>query len=834
MSLGVCIPQLLAEGKLTPDQADAAQGLFAELQQDFRRQFGDQVADAMASDAALQALQSAAARKRYLAGKTIATRQRIELELAGYNGGGGNGGAGGNGGGPIDPRAGPAFFDGDDRARYSNVEGRRRAIRARAHGMMDGIMAKHSANLLGEVRRKADLDDLVREAFGESSGNASAKEFAGAWSETAEMLRQRFNAAGGAISKRQDWGLPQSHDARKVRAVSFEEWRAEILPRLDPARMIDERTGLPISKGALEDELVKAYETIRSDGLNKIEPGAQGTASLANRRGDPRFFVFKSADDWMAYNERYGTGSAYDAMMGHIDGMARDVALMEILGPNPAATVAWLKGSIEKSAGLDRAANSKAPDRAFAASRQIDRLYNEITGASMRPENRKLALAFSSYRSIKTAAALGGAMLSAVTDTAFQLTTRKFNGLAARTMLRDYAKLFRPGAIEDQRMAVRLGLIAEEWANRTAAQHRYMGEELTGEVSRRLAEGVLRLSGLQRWTQAGRWAFGMEFLGALTETRGLRFEQLDPAYRAMFERNGITSADWDKIRATPLERERGTDWIKPANVTDQALGDRLLEMIARETDMAVPVPDLRTRAMINSVAPRGTWHGEVIKSAFLFKSFGISVLLQHGGRIMAMAGPNAARYAGGLVISSTMMGAVAIWLKDIAAGRDPRAANDIPFVNDETGERELNPGFWGQALAQGGGFGIFGDLVRSSTSRSGGGLTGAAAGPLLTDISKLGQLATTKPEKRKAAAFKMVKENLPGQSLWYTRTAFDRLVADQIEEAINPDYRKSWQRAERWNAEQGTQSFWLRGETAPARAPDPSNIAQQPQGSAAE
>jgi hypothetical protein len=51
-------------------------------------------------------------------------------------------------------------------------------------------------------------------------------------------------------------------------------------------------------------------------------------------------------------------------MMGHIDGMSRDIALMEILGPNPAATVRWLKDMVIKTAELDASPGSKAIERA--------------------------------------------------------------------------------------------------------------------------------------------------------------------------------------------------------------------------------------------------------------------------------------------------------------------------------------------------------------------------------------------------------------------------------------------------------------------------------------
>lgn len=816
MSLDRCLAPLLAEGKIDQELHDSAAGLFGELRQDFRRQFGEQAADAMASDAALKALAAAAARKRFLAGQTIRVRQRLAMELGQYNGG--NGG----GGGPIDPRAGPAFFDADGRAPYSNVEGRYKAVKGRAHARIDGILAKHSANLLGEVRDKAGELDLVREAFGESSGNANAKELAGAWLQGAEELRQRRNAAGGDTGKIERWGLPQSHDARKIRAAGWEEWRAEAVRRFDREKMIDRRTGLPMSDGAFELALKDMFEVVRSEGWLRREPGGMGGASMANRRADPRFVVFKSADDWLAYAERFGQGSAFDAMTGHIDGMARDIAQMEILGPNPNAGLTWLKDTIEKSAALDRAPGSQAVDRANAAIKQIDRLFDEFSGANARPESRRLALNFSAYRAFKTSTSLGSAMLSAVTDHAFDYSRRKFNGLPAAKMLPDYFRLFKPGSIEDQKVAIRRGLIAEEFSGRTAAQNRFVGEELTGEVSRRLAEGVLRVSGLSRHTQVKRWAFGMEFLATLTEVRQRELGKLDPLLQRALGRYGISADDWDAIRKAPVVEDRGADWIDPPSLPPR-LGDKLLEMIHRETDFAVPVPDLRTRALIGSVTPRGTWQGEILKSTFLFKSFGISVLLMHGREAAMLGGWSAARYAAGLVVSTTLVGALAIFLKDVvSSGRDPRSANDKPFVNDETGEWEFSPGFWGQAMAQGGGFGIFGDFIKSSTDRRGGGLPSAVAGPMFSDIQDLANLAGSKHPAREA--LKLAKSQIPGNNIWYTRLAFDRLLTDQIQTMIDPDYQQSWQRTAKWNAEQGTQTYWEPGETAPGRAPDLSNI----------
>lgn len=820
MSLGVCIPGMVERGEISAAKGQEMARLFDTLEQDFKRQFGDQAASAMATDATLAAMEREALRKKRLALGQVQAQQRMVMEMGSF------GGRNPTESGPIDPRAAVALFDRDGRASYSNVEGRRKAIRARTLGMIDGLLARHHTDPLSRVRNKAQLDDLVRELFGEDTGNLSARELAKSWTEAAEMLRQRFNAAGGAIGKLDGWGLPQAHDTRAVRAAGYEAWRDAILPGLDRQRMVDERTGLPFSDGGLELALRDVFETIRTDGWNKRAAGQAGGKSLANSRADHRFLIFRSADAWMKYQEAFGVGSAFDAMTGHIDGMSRDIALMEILGPNPTASVQWLKDTLERTAALDTAPDSRAVDRAFGATRKIDRLYDEITGAAGRPENRTMALAFSSLRSFQTAAKLGSAMLSATTDVAFQGMTRRFNGLASTTILPGYVKMFRPGAVADQRQAVRLIGIADEWSKRASGQQRILGEELTGEVSRRLAEGVLRVSGLSRWTEAGRWAFGMEFLGHISDQVDTPFQLLNSAFRRSLERYGIDGAGWDAIRATPLEMDRGAAWLKPSAVEDRELGDRLYEMILSETDYAVPTADLRTRALINSVAPKGNFFGEMVRSAALFKGFGISLLIMQGRRIMDMSGySNRALYTGGLVLTTTMMGGLVLQLKALAGGKDPRPMDDQKF--------------WGAAVLQGGGFGIFGDFLQSTTNRFDGGFAGTLAGPLAGDAQKLGELGQPiadvltgtredLAEKHLAStpwkAARLARSELPGGSLWYARLAFDRMLTDQLQAAIDPNYTESWARMEKRARDQRTQFWWEPGAVIPDRTPDFDNV----------
>lgn len=808
MSLGACLPGL--EGKIPAEQAAEARALYDELVEHYTATGSRETAELLASQDVLGALERQVTRKAFLAGRTIKTRTRIAADLKAYSGAGGIGGSStgsGGGSGPIDPGAGPALIDHDPRSRFSNVEGRRKAIVGRAHRRIDGILADHSANLLGQVRHKGQLRNLVRELFGESTGDRAAAELAGAWRKAAEELRARFNAAGGAIGFRADWGLPQTHNWKKVRKAGFEAWREFILPRLDPGKMIDERTGKPFTRASLEAALPEIFDTIRSDGASKLSPGAPGGKALANKRADARFFVFRSADAWGEYAETFGTGTAYDAMMGHIEGMARDIAALEILGPNPNATLKWVKDTIEQSAKLDRDPGSKAIGRASAAGKRIDELWDEYRGAHLDPRGETLALTFSSLRALQVATKLGGAFLSAASDFAFQASRRQFNGLAKAAMVTDYLKLMRPGSLEDQKLAIRRGLIAEEWAGRTAAQSRYLMEELTGEIPRRLAEGVLRLSLLSRHTQAMRWVYGMEALATYTEAAGKSFDQLEPKLRETLQRYGIEAGDWDKLRTAPMDTDRGVEWISPHNLDDPDVASRFMEMIHEEVDIAIPVSDLGTRASWNRMFERGTWGGEIGRSALLFKGFGLSVILRQSREIMAMSGGQAARYAGGLIIGTTLMGAVSLQLKALASGKDPRPMAD--------------PAYWGAAMLQGGGWGIYGDFLQSSQNRAGGGFATTLMGPVVDDAQGIANVVGAEDPRR--SIVREAKGFLPGNNLWYSRLAFDRMMADQIEEAVNPDIRAARRRMARSAAEQGTAFWWSPGDGAPDRAPDFAN-----------
>lgn len=818
MSFKQCINDGVADGSIPEDRAKEINDLFDEYYASYNNQLGPgPAANKASADASAAARVIAVQRKRRMLLQAQAQRQ-IKMDINSYRDG-------------TDPgNAAVALFEQDRLSTFPSVAQLKNAIERRATSMMADYLATFRRDLLGRTRNKATMNDLVRELFNENTGNAAAKELADAWRKASEYLRKRFNSAGGAIEKRNDWGLPQFHSPEKVRAVTYKEWRDYILPFLDSKRMIDEQTGLPFTPERLEVAMRDVYETIKTDGLNKIKPsGLPRGKSVATRRQDHRFLIFKDGQSWLEYQKRFGNPDPFDTMMGHISNMSRDIAQMERLGPNPSATINWLKQTLEKSAADDPKAASKLQSQF----RKIDNIYGSITGSNNLPVNSRFASSLAGTRQILQAAQLGAASIAAITDLNYQRITRNMNGLSQvstiNQVLREFATL---NPTERGKVAIRNGLIADGWCALASGQMRYVGEISGPEITRRIADFIMRASFLSPWTQAGRWAFGMEFQGALADNIGKTFGDLDPALRGALERYGIGEDRWDIMRTTPLYVEEGAEFLSPTDVANRTdidprmaedIATKMLIMIDTETNFAVPSTSIRGRIALTGAERPGTVPGELVQSFAMYKNFSVTVLNTHimRGLNLPTAGAKGKYYAG-LVVSTTLMGALAMQLKEMSKGRDPMSMD--PVTNLE---------FWGAALLQGGGLGILGDFLFSSVNRYDRGLAETVAGPvvgLVDDVRNLtvGNLTEVLSGEDTNAAAELVSfasRYTPGSSLWYLRLGLERMVTDQVRLMVDPDTPQRFRTLQnRYSRERGQDYWWRPGETSPRRGPDLSKI----------
>lgn len=811
-----CIDEHAEKGTISKKDAKDLKERWRRLME-ARRDTAGAAADQLARQDLLDELEATARHKRRQAKLALDAARRIDADAASYR----------TAAGRAD--RGAAFLDMIEHfgtAPFSSAEGRRRAIVGMTHAKMENFLHHFRRGaILGERGRwhAAQLDNVLREAFGVDTGDAAAKGFATAWKDTHEWLRQRFNAAGGAIGKLENWGLPQHHDPRALRKAGKAAWKDYIRPLLDPGRMKHPLTGRAPDGRELDELLDGVFDEIATEGWINREPQqrAHGRGALAAQRAEHRLLVFRDPESWLAYQRDFGGGGdIFAAMMGHINGMAKDIAAMEVLGPNPGGMVEWMKQSLEKeaqtAAATSRTTGTRLEDRAKTQAKRLDAVWGSVSGALETPVSSRWANGLGAVRSLITASVLGQAAISSISDAGTSIIARRFAGLPAGNAITDIVKGF---TTYSRREAVNAGLVLDEALHAFHAQARYVGTFGGPEWAKYLADRVLTYSGLTPWTQAAKHAFGLAFQVELGARAGDALEQLPAALANTLRRYGFTPAQWDRIRQVPLHDGR---MLRPAEIArhiDETLAEKYLAMIQTETSYAVPDGSHRSRTLLLGDNQPGTLTGEILRSFAQFKSFGAVFVLLHGARMHGMlAGGSTvagAAYAGSLLASTTLFGAAALQLKSIAGGRDPRDTTD--------------PAFWSAAMLQGGGLGIYGDFLFANVNRYGSGFGSTVAGPTIERANdfwnltggNLVQLASGEKTHFGRELVKFMRGSIPGGNIWYLKLAWEREVLDQMQFLADPEANKAFKRQQQyWRRNYGQDYFWAPGERRPQRAPD--------------
>lgn len=715
-----------------------------------------------------------------------------------------------------------------DKGSTQSFESKEIGTRAWALARLMPALEAANPHLFGLVEDKEGWRNLVREIYGERTGDPKALEGAKAWLGVMEDLRNQANYAGFDIAKLHSYRLPQSHSRETLSKVGAEQWIADVLPKLDRQRYTHE-DGRLYTDGDLQAFLGQAYENIVTNGMNSLEPGQyRGTAALASKYQEHRAIHFDTADNYVDYITKYGESSSTQQIItGHVTQMARDIALVETFGPNPKQAFQTL---------LDRAVIAGDKD----AFNMAQNLFHEISGASSPGEVPVWAQVSQGVRNMLVASKLGGAAISSLTDNATLHITAQINNLSPMQLFRNQLQAFNPLTKADRDVARANGLgldIFMQSLNRWGEDG--LGSDFTG----KLAAGTLRASGLQALTEANKRAFGVTMMAGIGRmVRDGSFADLGHLDNRILASKGVTAADWAVWKKAELE-----DWgngndavLSPqsiARIPDAALAGiapdvpaavlrnsaiaKLLGAVLEETDTAVITSGYRERAILRQGTTGGTPSGEIFRHVALFKSFPVAMIARHWSRALSM--PTMAGkvgYATALFGGLTILGAVAMTIKDVAAGKDPRSMKD--------------PRSWLAAMAQGGGLGIYGDYLFSDQSRYGNSIAASLAGPAAgvaedaynLTVGNMHQAIRGESTHAAAEALKFAKGNAPLINLWYTKAALDRYLLNDLQDYLSPGYLQRIRQTTHKNT--GQDYWWEPGQRNPGRAPDWSAMTESP------
>lgn len=827
---GDCIRSAQNQGVLSEEEADALIARYEEHRA-ARAAAGETDPEGAAKTALAGEFEADAAIRRALAEGGAAARDRVADYLRTYR--------------TLDGK--PDVFEAamnlienfGGGAATSSIAGRGRSIVALAHGDLSELMNTfRRSRITGRRFNKPQIDNVVREILGEASGSPEAQGMGQSVSRVFETLRGEFNKAAGydAIGKIDGGYLPQLHDPQALLRAGYKTWHDGIVPRLDLDRMKDPLTGGRLTPERLDATLRVAYDRITTGGWSDREPTARpfGLGAVSNQRSDHRFLHFKTADDWLAYNADFGTGDPLKAIFQHINGMARDIAAMQILGPNPSSTMAWLKQVVQSESAKAVAGQESLYGKANTATAIADQInylpwrlqavFDYVRGREV--VSGKLATGFGNVRNVLTSAQLGGtSILAAVTDPFIDSAARYLSGLPATKALWGIASAIKSTATREQ--AVRSGLILDDFLHIMGDEARYAGTLGGSEWSKWLADRTVNLNGLEPITQARRHVFGLDFQAAVADNLQGSFDALPPYLRRTFEDYGLGAKEWAVMqKVAPFSPEGGAGFLQPVDVAkkNRGVAERYLEMILGQTERAVPTGTARARSFVTGSAPRGSVFGELLESGLQYKSFTLSFTTLQWQALMRELNQGVARgagYASALGVGVTLGGALALQLRNIAGGKD------LQPMDASTGQGLK---FWLAALQTGGGMGILGDFLFADQTRFGHSLGETLAGPtvgLVSDVFKAttGNIQKAIQGKKTSAARDAI--NLAGRytpviaSLPYTRMAYRRMFLDQLQYLTDPEAHKNFREQEqRMRRETGQGFTWRPGQMTPERLPE--------------
>ena len=708
-------------------------------------------------------------------------------------------------------------------------------VKAEVLSHINGVAAKKLGGNFFELQKDHGFFRSAILAISKKSDDVQVNKMAEVIQDTFDYLGDRFRAAGGVLGKLENY-FPQVHMKEAIQKVSKQEWMEFTKSKLDRSRIVDAETGRVLDDAELDKALSNMYDDVVSDGVAALKrqqdsgkaASKGGGSDLDKKRNRSRFLHFKDAESFIEYNAKFGSGDEglINSFMSHISSMSKDIGALEKLGPRPDAMAAHLARYMTIN---DKAASKRR--NLVNSEYRLIRGFRDYSGADT--IGYKIV---TGIQNVLRSAYLGAASLSAISDTAYIGATAKINGLSATKSLGRYFSLLRPGTSEARQLAKNYGYISDAVSGSLLADSKFATEMANSGFTGWLATMTNKLSGLERMTESAQLASMIEGFSTLGMkiNDGVKWKELPPTLRESLERFDITDGDWDNLLKAGAFDYNGMKVIIPQELRlnknlDGKVSADLADKIGIWTQtlgqQATNEATLKTRAITTGAVfgdgSPGSLSRNLAGSLLMFKTFPITVMNTHVIPAIRRAKGGKFDHLMYSAVATTLLGGLAMQLKDIAKGKTTQDA----FTDGWTPKYE----FWVAALMQGGGLGLFGDFMLGDYSRFGRNPISEAGGPFIgfaEDVFSLtkgnfDKTMTGKEAKNfKRDVFRMMKRTIPLGNLWYTRLFLERTLLDNLERMADPNFDRRIRRIEKRMKKEKGQEFWWK----PGKAPRPEKI----------
>lgn len=728
-----------------------------------------------------------------------------------------------------------------DQSGIQSVEHNIQAIETRYMGALADVFTKTQKGL-GYLIDADKVKLLVKEIFGKPSGDAEIASLAKAVQDTLEQLRLHYNRYGGDIKKLANYGIPQSHSHYKVIQAGQDAWVKYTLPMVDRSKYRHEN-GKLMNEAEVAEVLKSVYNTIASEGHSKASVQAHAVQSetdlpvgmnMQALHQHHREVHFANADSWVKYQEDFGEVNFHDLLSNHIRRMSTEIGMMQTFGSNPEKLVKQLGHDLLNKMMQDPK-YVKEHRKIQKQAALINKHYDELAGQAL-PIDSNLAQVGGMLRSWTVATKMGSAFLTAFSDQATMKLASEMHGIAYTKVFGRHLTQFKNK--EERDFAISIGLGVRELTN---ALVRFGDDDLASASTklasantktRKIANAVIRSSGLNHITASAKRAFGVSLMHHVSNLNSTKaWDQLGPKDKKMLEGGGIKQEDWTLLQQIQrTEAPTGEKLVTNKDIfnasddailahynfdktgyTAQELADhafRLKEQLANkymnyiytETNAAVLEVGARESTFMGLGRERGTVTNELSRFFWQFKQFPLAMIMRQWSRGMAQGTPQEKFvYFAKLFAYTTVMGGLVAQIQNLTQGKDL----DDPTTLD----------FYLKSIVKGGSASFLADAISATSDPTERSVKDFIIPAAFKDLMSVGTMATgagqaylsERDSSYGAEAVNTVKNNIPFQNLWYSRLVFDRLVIAELQDVFDEGYRERKQRRQESNY---NMSYW--------------------------
>lgn len=715
------------------------------------------------------------------------------------------------------------------------------------------VLEEHAGGMVTDMVA-ADVDkvfasrgmekDWARELFEINKGDAGkpgltnnpqAKQIADLIHKWQKASVDTLNKAGAWIKSYTGYITRSTHDPDKIRRATRDTWVSDTLQLIDTTRTFGKDSD---AKAILEEtweKFVRGDHLLYKspvDDLNDLNKGVD----VARKASAHRELHFKSSDDWLTYNEKYGQFNPTETVMNAFRNAAKQTSLMRGFGTEPRLQfendMIYLKNGIRDPLQLQD----------FNKFEQALRnRFDVVEGTAHRPVNQTISNAVGTWLSIMRLGHLGFMPITLTAHAVTKASELRFQGMGFGERWGSFVSGFFPATkgSDHYRTLELLHAGVESRIGNILSQ--FDAVDTPSGVMSRLENWFFKVTGSTAMTSNQRSDAKAIMARHYGDLYGKPFKEIGERETRMMLGYEIQKPEWDllnkaewhvvgdqriftpdiayKIPDADVEayvRAKGNPAVNESRTKESIAAEvaRVKDELALKvasyfTDRggyAVLEVGAREQAMLYQGTRPGTPLNAALRLMLQWKQFPTAIISKTWGREIYGGQDRMGAVAGlaELMVAATFTGMLANVLSDALKGQDPFAKyKEHPMAAVAAG------------FIRAGGGSIYGDFLLGEWNRFGHSLLGSLAGPTFGQIDKVAEIWSdithgAKDHKLRDAGslgVKLVRDNAPFLNMIYTRMAIDYLFMYRFQEWMNPGYLR---RMEGRMKQKSGIDFWLK------------------------